>query len=149
MLTNSTSQSQSQSKSGSQLQSQSQKATSEKTANTGNYSYKYATPSLTPLKPLSLVPMGSQSTVNKSISNIAGIDATTALDQAPALSLSSIDIPYTSTNTSRTSTVSIINMSKKRLRWNDIVTTPMGYEAFMNHLETEFSNENLMMVTEV
>lgn len=40
-------------------------------------------------------------------------------------------------------------MKSKRLRWIDAVTTPMGYEAFMIYLETEFSTENLMVVTEV
>lgn len=33
-------------------------------------------------------------------------------------------------------------------RWYDIVSTAMGYQSFMNHLETEFSIENLLFVTE-
>ena len=33
--------------------------------------------------------------------------------------------------------------------WSQIVCTALGYESFMNHLETEFSLENLLFVTEV
>ena len=38
---------------------------------------------------------------------------------------------------------------KSFVHWSQIVCTSLGYESFMNHLETEFSIENLLFVTEV
>ena len=40
------------------------------------------------------------------------------------------------------------NKKENRMRWQEIVTTNDGYQQFINHLETEFSVENLLFLTE-
>ena len=57
-------------------------------------------------------------------------------------------------HSSSSRSISAAQQSDSRLEtigehWSDIVCTPYGYEAFMNHLETEFSIENLLFITEV
>ena len=42
----------------------------------------------------------------------------------------------------------IIKEESRGIIWNDIVTTPFGYSSFMNHLELEWSLENLLFITE-
>ena len=34
-------------------------------------------------------------------------------------------------------------------KWQNVITTSVGYEAIMNHVQTEFSTENLLFLTEV
>lgn len=39
--------------------------------------------------------------------------------------------------------------SNKLQHWSQVVITSQGYEMFINHLESEFSVENLLFITEV
>ena len=41
------------------------------------------------------------------------------------------------------------NQSIKFKHWSQVVSTSYGYELFINHLEKEFSVENLLFITEV
>ena len=44
--------------------------------------------------------------------------------------------------------VEMVDMIDKATHWREIVTTRDGYQLFMNHLQSEFSGENLLFITE-
>ena len=42
-----------------------------------------------------------------------------------------------------------VDLSKDKNHWFEVVSTVAGYQSFINYLETEFSIENLLFITEV
>ena len=55
----------------------------------------------------------------------------------------------TTRNGSAASSVNTVPNRRGTFGWEKIIVTKLGYEAFMDHLETEFSIENLLFATEV
>ena len=89
----------------------------------------------------------NNSSNNNNLIDSASPTVGTAAAVANISNTNTIDITF-GDNESGMRLLSCTDVSTFQATWKDIVCTSYGYETFMNHLEKEFSIENLLFISE-